>query len=105
MNKRILIVAPYNRGTIGLCSLNIYKALQKRNDIIVKCVIVHKYKNGYAEFEDCEGCVENASSGLKRVFACYLQTKWLCKIKKEYRPNITISTLFGCTTISILSGG
>ena len=103
--KRILIVAPYNRGTIGLCSLNIYKALQKRSDIIVKCVIVHKYKNGYAEFEDCEGCVKSVSLGVKKVVACYIQTKWLHKIKKEYRPDITISTLFSCTTISILSGG
>lgn len=103
--KRILIVAPYNRGTIGLCSLNIYKALQKHSDVTVKCVIVHKYKNGYAEFEECEGCTESASSGLKRVLAGYLQTKWLRNIKKEYRPDITISTLFGCTTISILAGG
>ena len=103
--KRILIVAPYNRGTIGLCSLNIYKALQKRSDITVKCVIVHKFKNGYAELEDCEGCVESVSLGVKKVVACYIQTKWLHKIKKEYRPDITISTLFSCTTISILSGG
>lgn len=103
--KRILIVAPNNRGTIGLCSLNIYKALQKRSDITVKCVIVHKYKNGYAEFEDCEWCVEGVSAGLKKVVASYMQTKWLREIKKEYQPDITISTLFSCTTISVLAGG
>lgn len=105
IKKRILIVAPYNRGTIGLCSLNIYKALKKRNDVTVKCVIVHKYSKGYKEFDDCEGCMDSASSGIKRMLAGCLQTRWLRKIKGEFKPDVTISTLFGCTTISVLSGG
>ena len=105
MAKRILIVVPSNGGTIGLCSLNLYKALQQCDGVTVKCVVVHKLNGGYHEFEGCEWCIGNTSAGVKRVFSAFYQVKWLKKIKAEFLPDITISTLFSCSTISILSGG
>lgn len=102
---RILLIVPSNMGTIGLCSLNLYKALLQRHDINVQCVIVHKYLNGYPEFENCLWCVTSTASGLKKVFALVSQVWWLRKIKRDFCPDISISTLFGCSTINILSGG
>ncbi len=105
MGNRILLVSPSNNGTIGLCTLNLYKAFLKREDIEVKCVLVHKFENGYKEFEDCEWCVSNTSKYLDKFLALFNQINWLKKIKREFKPDITISTLFGCSTINVLSGG
>lgn len=105
MKKRILIVAPINKMTIGLCTLNLYKALQQCEGVLVKCVLVHKFDGGYAEFEDCEWYIGNRPSSIKRFFSALGQIRWLKKIKKEFQPDITISTLFSCSTINVLSGG
>lgn len=103
--KRVLLVVPFNYGTIGLCSLNLYKAFLKREDVQVKCVVVHKSRNGYSEYEDCDGCSIGEVPLIKKLFAGFAQIKWLSGIKREFNPDITISTLFGCSTISVLSGG
>lgn len=105
MKKKILIVIPSNKGTIALCSLNLYLALLKIKDIDVKAVIVHKIPNGLEEFEGCEWFMDHVSSGMQRLGVAIRQTVWLRKIKKEFVPDITISTLFSCSTISVLSGG
>lgn len=103
--KRVLLVVPFNYGTIGLCSLNLYKAFLKRKDVQIKCVVVHKAKNGYSEYDECEGCSSGEVTLIKKIFAGITQIKWLHTIKKEFNPDITISTLFGCSTVSVLSGG
>lgn len=105
MKKRILIVSPDNKGTIAMCSLNLYKALNKCDDVEVKCVLVHKFKGGLEELDGCEWCSDVVSSGISKLKACCLQTKWLRKIKKEFKPDTTVSTLISCTTINVLSGG
>ena len=65
MKKKVLIVVPSNKGTIALCSLNVYTALRKVENIVVKCVVIHKYSDGFKEFEDCEWCVDYVSSGIQ----------------------------------------
>jgi len=66
IKKKILLVIPYNRGTIGLCSLNLYKSLLKSATTEVKCVMIHKFENGYDELEHCEYCIKGGSHGLRR---------------------------------------
>ena len=46
IKKKILLVIPYNRGTIGLCSLNLYKSLLKSATTEVRCAMIHKFENG-----------------------------------------------------------
>ena len=46
MKKRILIVVAGNKGTIGMCSRNLYLALQRQEEIEVKCVFVHLFPGG-----------------------------------------------------------
>lgn len=105
IKKRILIIAPYNNNTIGLCSLNLYKALCKDENFEVKCVIVHKFKNGYSDFECCETFTNKVSGVLLKPFALLKQVFWLKSVKKRFKPDITISTLNSCSTLNILSGG
>ena len=45
MKKRILIVVPYNNGTIGMCSRNLYVVMKEREDIDVKAVVVHWFED------------------------------------------------------------
>lgn len=105
MKKKVLIVVPSNKGTIALCSLNIYTALRRVENIVVKCVVIHKYSDGFKEFEDCEWCVDYVSSGIQRFREAIRQFIWLKKIKKNFVPDITISTLFSCSTINVFTGG
>ena len=103
--KKILVVVPYNNGTIGSCSLNIFKSLCKIKDLEVKCVLIHKFKDGYKEFDDCDYCVNGSFIGVKRYTAFLKECLWLKNIKQSFNPDITISTLFSCSTLSILTGG
>lgn len=103
--KRVLIIAPYNRGTIGLCSLNLYEAFCQRKDCIVKCVCVHKFPNGHDGLEDCDYCIQAEAPVLLKWLNLLKQIIWFKKVKQVFKPDVTISTLGGCSTISVLSGG
>lgn len=105
MKRKLLIIAPYNTGTIGLCSLNLYKAFQEREDLEVKCVCVHHFPHGYEGFAGTEYCVSSEASVFLKWLNLFKQIKWLKKIKKEYAPDITISTQGSCSTLNVLSGG
>lgn len=102
MKKRILIVVAGNNGTIGMCSRNLYLALQKQEGLEVKCVGVHRFRDGLEEFEDIEYC--NVEQNHKKT-GILGQIRWLRKIKRDFRPDITISTLFSTSFINVLSGG
>ena len=103
--KRILIVVPFNIGTIGRCSLNLYKALETSGECEVKCIVVHWFENGFEDYNDCDFCQKGKLHGVNRVLAFWRQIKWLRLHKKNFKPDLTVSTLFGCSTISALSGG
>lgn len=103
--KRILIISPSNEGTIALCTLNLYKAFVSCSENQVKLVMVHKIENGYREFDDCEYYNDKVESSFANVLKSFHRISWLIKIKKNYKPDLTISTLSGCSTINILAGG
>lgn len=102
--KRILIVIAGNNGTIGMCSRNLYLALKQQSNLEVKCVGVHHFENGLEDLEDIEYYKPKSNIILSKI-GPLAQIQWLRKIKKEFRPDITISTLFSTSIINVLSGG
>lgn len=105
MNKRILIIAPSNKGTIAMCSLNLWKSFSIEKSLIVKCVLLYKFQDGLKEFEDCEVCCTRNVNLISKVFNIFFQLKTLKRIKRTFKPDLTISTLFNCSIINVLSGG
>lgn len=103
--KKVLLIIPSNVDTIALTSLNLYEAIKQRSDVVVKCVVVHKYPNGFPQFEGCEWHVDTTSKNVSKILAAVKQVRWLKKIKRQFKPDISISTLFSCSTISVLSQG
>lgn len=103
--KRILIVVPYNNGTIGMCSRNLYVAMKERGDIEVKAVVVHRFEeNRLPEFEDVDFCVIKEAHPFLKWTNLIKQIIWLRRIKRTFKPDITVSTLGGCSTLNVLSG-
>lgn len=101
--KRILIVIAGNNGTIGMCSRNLYLALKQQDTLEVKCVGIHHFENGIAELEDIE-YYQPTGNFLTRNIGVLSQICWLRNVKKVFRPDITISTLFSTSVINVLSG-
>ncbi len=97
MTKKVLLLVAGDNGTIGSCSLNLYEALKAAPGVEVKCVIIHHFADGYSGFSDAEYYGGDSSIGD--------QIKWLKGVKRDYRPDVTVSTLFGVSTLSVLSGG
>lgn len=104
MKKRILIVVAGNNGTIGMCSRNLYLALQKQEELEVKCICVHRFPDGLPEFDDIDYFSPSRDSLLERI-GIIGQIQWLRRIKRQFKPDITISTLFSTSFINVLSGG
>lgn len=104
MKKRILIVVAGNNGTIGMCSRNLYLALLEQKDLEVKCVCVHRFPDGLPEFEGIDYYSPKRNSLVGRI-GIIGQIQWLRGIKRQFKPDITISTLFSTSFINVLSGG
>lgn len=100
---KILIVIAGNNGTIGMCSRNLYQALKQQSNLEVKCVGVHYFENGLEDFENIEYYKPTGNIILSKI-GLLSQIIWLRKIKKEFCPDITISTLFSTSIINVLSG-
>lgn len=104
--KRVLIVSPSNKGTIGRCSMNLYKAFQMRKDVVVRFVCLHFYKEGFEELKDCDYCENNIQRNIFQKLILEIKKPiWLHKIKKQFKPDVTISTLISCSNASVLAGG
>lgn len=104
--KRVLIVSPSNKGTIGRCSMNLYKAFQMRKDVVVRFVCLHFYGEGFEELKDCDYCEKNILRNIfQRLILEIKKPIWLHKIKKQFKPDVTISTLISCSNASVLAGG
>lgn len=96
---RVLLLVAGDNGTIGSCSLNLYEGFKRYSEIEVKCAIVNHFDNGLEGFKGSSYFDKSKGKTLRN------QIKWLREIKSDYKPDVTISTLFSVTTLNILSGG
>lgn len=101
--KRVLIVSPSNKGTIALRTEDLYKSFLRKKDLVVNIVYVYKFSDGF-DIGDKSFCSPYSKSGLKKIVSLISEVCWLNKIKKDFRPDITISTLPICSIINVLSG-
>lgn len=97
--KKILLLVAGDNGTIGSCSMNLYEALSRTPNVEVKCAILHHFEDGFVEFRNSLYFDKENCGGI------WKQVKWLQKIKASFKPDVTISTLFGVSSLSVLSGG
>ena len=100
--KRVLIISPGNKGTISLRSMDLYRAFAKNPNIETKIVFLHKYLDGF-DIGGHEFCDIYSNSPLSKFFKLFKEVRWIRRKKKEYNPDITISTLIACTVCSVLS--
>ena len=99
---KVLIIAPSNKGTIALRSMDLYKAFKKRDDIDTRVVFLHKYIDGF-DIGDNEYCDLYTNSPFTKFFKLFKEIWWIRKKKKKINPDITISTLIACTVCNVLS--
>ena len=99
------MIIPSNIGTIARCSLNLYNALCEVDGVETKVVMVHKYENGFEEFDNCGYYMKGNGSFISSLVQVVGRTRWARRIKKEYQPDVTISTLSGCSTLNVKAGG
>lgn len=104
VKKRVLIISPSNAGTIPRRSIGLFEAMKSRIDVEAKLVHIHHESNGFPEFEQSEWH-EGRKSFLQSLLGGVSRVSWLKKIKKKFNPDLTISMLAGCSSISVLSGG
>lgn len=88
-----------------MCSLNLWKALRCNQSIEVRCVLVYKLTDGIADYDGCQVLCGSRSNLLEKALYIFRQINNLKKIKEEFKPDVTLSTLFNCSTISLLAGG
>ena len=100
--KRVLIVSPSNKGTIALRTEDLYKSFLRDKDVVVKIVYLYKFTDGF-DIGDKSFYSPYAKSGLKKIVSLLSEVYWLNKIKKVFRPDVTISTLPICSVINVLS--
>ena len=101
--KRVLIISPGNKGTISLRSMDLYRAFAKNPNIETKVVFLHKYHDGF-DIGSHDFCDIYSNSPLSKFFKLFKEVRWVRRKKKEYNPDITISTLIACSVCSVLSG-
>lgn len=97
--KRVLLLVAGDNGTIGSCSLNLYEAFNRAPEYETCCAVIHHFKDGYEGFKDA------FFFDVEHVGGDIAKRRWLRSIKKSFKPDITISTLFGVSTLSVLTGG
>lgn len=103
--KRILLISSGTDGTMGMCAVNLYRALCQEPDVEVKGVAVHRTKRLLPGFEEFACCDSGVRAGWGKITAFVRQVRWLKQIKQSFRPDITVSCLNSSSTLSVLSGG
>jgi len=110
--KKILLVVPSNDGTIAFVSHNLYEAFLKTPNVEVKVALIYKFPDkdlsalgkGFS-FPNSYSFSKTQVSGLSKQFSFFQMIIWLRKIKKEFKPDMTVSTLNACSSINVLAGG
>ncbi|MGN1196968.1 MAG: hypothetical protein ACI4TA_05150, partial [Acetatifactor sp.] len=100
--KRVLIVSPSNKGTIALRTEDLYKSFLRNKELVVNIIYIYKFADGFDIGEKLY-CSHYSKIGFKKIISLASEVSWLNKIKKEFRPDITISTLPICSVINVLS--
>ena len=100
--KRVLIVSPSNKGTIALRTEDLYKSFLRNKDVVVNVVYIYKFTDGF-DIGDKLFCSHYSKSGFRKIISLISEVRWLNKIKRIFRPDITISTLPICSVINVLS--
>lgn len=100
--KRVLIVSPSNKGTIALRTEDLYKSFLRNKDVVVNIVYIYKFTDGF-DIGDKLFCSNYSKSGFRKIVSLISEVRWLNKIKRIFRPDITISTLPICSVINVLS--
>jgi glycosyltransferase involved in cell wall biosynthesis len=98
--KKVLLILPINSGTMAIRAYDLYFFL-KKNNVNVAVAILKNSENPVFKFEN-EYIFE---SKVKSIFRIIVKTLWLKKIKNNFKPDISISVLNGCSIVNLLSGG
>lgn len=102
--RKVLLIVPSNKGTIAMCSANLYLALKMVSEIDLKCVLVYKFNDGIDVFNNCE-CLVNRSIHSNVTSRKFIhQVVELYKLKRHYKPHIAISTLNNASILNVISG-
>lgn len=75
--KRILLVVPSNKGTIAMCSLNLWKALRQTAGVEVCCVLVYKLRDGIEDFNNCQALSSGKKGLLSKALNLFYQANRL----------------------------
>lgn len=102
--KNILIISPSNAGTIALCTLNLFESLKKIQNVNVECLLLYKEANGLKGFENCKYIVDKTTPN-NQTKSYFNKIKSIRNEKKQFNPDITISTLIIVNVLNILAGG
>ncbi len=98
--KRILLIVPSNKGTMAIRALDLQDALLKEGHDVRVAITNRKISDGH-NFKFVTFYSLNDNLVLKNIIRFF----WLRKIKKTFRPDISISVLNCCSRTSVLSGG
>jgi glycosyltransferase involved in cell wall biosynthesis len=103
---KVLLLISSNEGTIAKVSYNLYLNLKNRKEIDLH--VINFNKSSYSEYH-FENCYDinfiRINNNIIRQFINILKLFKFIQIKKNIKPEITISTQELCTSISILSRG
>lgn len=101
--KKIIVFSPSNKGTIGFCTANIIRAL-KEAKVNVLPIVLYKEQGGFEEYNNCKYIVDKTQYSYSNI-SFFRKLKKYKVYKKEFGPDITISTLVSVNTLNVLSGG
>lgn len=105
--KRILLIVPTaTRGTIPLCSYNLFRALKTLPGAEVRVFLLHPKDSPAFDYGNALFEPEQEMRGISRVLPQFIKSILaLRRIKKNWKPDACIGTLNACSAYNILSGG
>lgn len=105
MRKLLLIVPCATGGTIGRCSHNLFRAFLQRQEIELRVFLLYKTKEDFFDFGNPYYIPNVRTDFWGRIWKIFKSVLFLRKIKKEWKPDLSIGTLNVCSTYNLLSGG
>lgn len=98
----VLLIIPENTGTIASVSYDLYIGLCKQANTTVYVACLGPYVNTGFQFENVFKLMNHGNTGA--LGKLYNRIHKLRKLKKEYKIELSISTLLGATYWNVLSG-